>query len=38
MKYVNEFRNPEKAQALQKEIEKLSRQIDKHLKIMEVCG
>ncbi|MBD2134474.1 hydrogenase formation protein HypD [Sphaerospermopsis sp. FACHB-1094] len=38
MKYVDEFRNPEKAQALQKEIEKLSRQIDKHLKIMEVCG
>jgi hydrogenase expression/formation protein HypD len=38
MKYVDEFRNPQKAQALQKEIEKLSRQIDKHLKIMEVCG
>jgi hydrogenase expression/formation protein HypD len=38
MKYVDEFRNPEQAQALQKEIEKLSRQIDKHLKIMEVCG
>jgi hydrogenase expression/formation protein HypD len=38
MKYVDEFRNPEKAQALQKEIEKLSQKIDKHLKIMEVCG
>lgn len=38
MKYVNEFRNPEKALALQKEIEKLSQKIDKHLKIMEVCG
>jgi hydrogenase expression/formation protein HypD len=38
MKYVNEFRNPEKALALQKEIEKLSQQIDRHLKIMEVCG
>ncbi len=38
MKYVDEFRNPEKAEALQKEITKLSRQIDKHLKIMEVCG
>ncbi|MBD2665989.1 HypD [Richelia sinica FACHB-800] len=38
MKYVDEFRNPQQAQALQKEIEKLSRQIDKHLKIMEVCG
>jgi hydrogenase expression/formation protein HypD len=38
MKYVNEFRNPEKALALQKEIGKLSQQIDRHLKIMEVCG
>jgi len=38
MKYVNEFRNPEKALALQKEIAKLSQQIDRHLKIMEVCG
>ncbi len=38
MKYVNEFRNPEKALALQKEIVKLSQQIDRHLKIMEVCG
>ncbi|MEO3706352.1 hydrogenase formation protein HypD [Trichormus azollae] len=38
MKYVDEFRNPEKAEALQKAITKLSRQIDKHLKIMEVCG
>jgi hydrogenase expression/formation protein HypD len=38
MKYVEEFRNPEKALALQKEIAKLSQQIDKHLKIMEVCG
>ncbi|MFM6184303.1 MAG: hydrogenase formation protein HypD, partial [Dolichospermum sp.] len=38
MKYVDEFRNPEKALALQKEIAKLSQQIDRHLKIMEVCG
>jgi hydrogenase expression/formation protein HypD len=38
MKYVDEFRDPKKAEALQKEITKLSRQIDKHLKIMEVCG
>ena len=38
MKYVEEFRNPKKAQALQKEIQKLSQQIDKHIKIMEVCG
>ncbi|MFM7561321.1 hydrogenase formation protein HypD, partial [Cylindrospermopsis raciborskii] len=44
MKYVDEFRNPEKAQGLQKEIAQLSLQIsknshkNKHLKIMEVCG
>ncbi|AFZ57292.1 hydrogenase formation protein HypD [Anabaena cylindrica FACHB-243] len=38
MKYVDEFRNPEKAQALQQEIAKLSQKIDKHIKIMEVCG
>ncbi|MFO5492291.1 MAG: hydrogenase formation protein HypD [Cuspidothrix sp.] len=38
MKYVNEFRNPEKALALQKEIGKLSQQRARHLKIMEVCG
>ncbi|MFN6181080.1 MAG: hydrogenase formation protein HypD, partial [Dolichospermum sp.] len=38
MKYINEFRNPEKALALQQEITKLSQQINRHLKIMEVCG
>lgn len=38
MKYVDEFREPEKAAALRREIEKLSYQIDKHIKIMEVCG
>lgn len=38
MKYLDEFRNPEKAQALQKQITKLSQKIDRHLKIMEVCG
>ncbi|BAY36464.1 hydrogenase expression/formation protein HypD [Nostoc sp. NIES-2111] len=38
MKYVDEFREPEKAEALRREIEKLSHQLDKHIKIMEVCG
>jgi hydrogenase expression/formation protein HypD len=38
MKYVDEFRAPEKAQALCREIFKLAQQIDKPLKIMEVCG
>ncbi|MBE9005688.1 hydrogenase formation protein HypD [Fortiea sp. LEGE XX443] len=38
MKYVDEFREPEKAVALRKEIEKISQQLDKHIKIMEVCG
>ncbi|AFY47055.1 hydrogenase expression/formation protein HypD [Nostoc sp. PCC 7524] len=38
MKYVDEFREPEKAAALRQEIEKLSYQLDKHIKIMEVCG
>lgn len=38
MKYVDEFREPEKAAALRREIEKLSYQLDKHIKIMEVCG
>ncbi|ABA24201.1 Hydrogenase formation HypD protein [Trichormus variabilis ATCC 29413] len=38
MKYVDEFREPEKAEALRREIEKLSQQLDKHIKIMEVCG
>ncbi|HLP87746.1 MAG TPA: hydrogenase formation protein HypD [Nostocaceae cyanobacterium] len=42
MKYVDEFRVPEKAEALITEIAKLSQKIDRHLgkdlKIMEVCG
>ncbi|MDJ0674742.1 MAG: hydrogenase formation protein HypD [Calothrix sp. MO_167.B42] len=36
MKYVDEFREPEKAQALLKEITKLS--LHAPLKIMEICG
>ena len=38
MKYVDEFREPEKAEALRQEIAKLSHQLNKHIKIMEVCG
>jgi hydrogenase expression/formation protein HypD len=42
MKYVDEFRDPQKAQALLQEIQKISNQIkdckDKPIKIMEVCG
>ncbi|HLO83693.1 MAG TPA: hydrogenase formation protein HypD [Nostocaceae cyanobacterium] len=38
MKYVDEFRSPDKAEALIKEITNLSQKIGKHLKIMEVCG
>jgi hydrogenase expression/formation protein HypD len=40
MKYVNEFREPQKAQALLHKIQQLSKQLDgdKPLKIMEVCG
>jgi len=38
MKYVDEFRAPEKATAVLQEIKQLSQEIDRHLKIMEVCG
>lgn len=38
MKYVDEFRQPEKAEALRREIAKISQQLGKHIKIMEVCG
>ncbi len=38
MKYVDEFREPEKAEALRREIENLCLQLNKHIKIMEVCG
>jgi len=38
MKYVDEFRAPEKATALLKEIQILSQEIPQNLKIMEVCG
>jgi hydrogenase expression/formation protein HypD len=38
MKYVDEFREPEKAEALRREIEKLCLQLNKPIKIMEVCG
>jgi len=42
MKYVDEFRDPQKAKALLHEIQELSQQIqrrkDQPLKLMEVCG
>jgi hydrogenase expression/formation protein HypD len=38
MKYINEFRNPQKAEALLLEIKKLSQSLEKPIKIMEVCG
>ncbi|MBW4616046.1 MAG: hydrogenase formation protein HypD [Desmonostoc vinosum HA7617-LM4] len=38
MKYVDEFREPEKAEALRQRIGKLSQQLEKPIKIMEVCG
>ncbi|MBW4562334.1 MAG: hydrogenase formation protein HypD [Mojavia pulchra JT2-VF2] len=38
MKYVDEFREPEKAEGLRREITKLSQQLGRHIKIMEVCG
>ncbi|MBW4684728.1 MAG: hydrogenase formation protein HypD [Komarekiella atlantica HA4396-MV6] len=38
MKYVDEFREPEKAEALRREIAKLCQQLEKPIKIMEVCG
>jgi hydrogenase expression/formation protein HypD len=42
MKYVNEFRDPQKAQALLQEIKKLGEQLERGknnpLKLMEVCG
>ncbi len=38
MKYVDEFRDPDKAEALVWQIEKLCHILDKPIKIMEVCG
>ena len=38
MKYVDEFREPERVKVLREEIAKLSQGLDKHIKIMEVCG
>ncbi|HAZ45111.1 MAG TPA: hydrogenase formation protein HypD [Cyanobacteria bacterium UBA11369] len=38
MKYVDEFRDPKKAEALLWEIKKLGQQLEKPLKIMEICG
>jgi hydrogenase expression/formation protein HypD len=38
MKYIDEFREPEKALALQNKITQLSQELKKPLKIMEICG
>jgi hydrogenase expression/formation protein HypD len=38
MKYVDEYREPQKAEILLIEIEKISKILNKHVKIMEVCG
>jgi hydrogenase expression/formation protein HypD len=38
MKYVDEFRDPRKAEALLYEIQKLGNQLEKPIKIMEICG
>ena len=40
MKYLHEFRDPAKAQALLKQIEKITRQLapTRPIKIMEICG
>lgn len=38
MKYVDEFRDPQKADGLLREIEKLCQPLKKTIKIMEVCG
>jgi hydrogenase expression/formation protein HypD len=40
MKYLHEFRDPAKAQALLKQIQKVTRQLAPHrpIKIMEICG
>ena len=38
MKYVDEFREPRKADALLRAIEQLCQQLEKPIKIMEVCG
>lgn len=38
MKYVDEFRDPKKAEALVWEIQKLGKELEKQIKIMEICG
>jgi hydrogenase expression/formation protein HypD len=38
MKYVDEFREPQKAEGLRREIAKISQRLEKPIKIMEVCG
>jgi hydrogenase expression/formation protein HypD len=38
MKYIDEFREPEKAAALTKQINQLCNQLQKPIKLMEICG
>lgn len=38
MKYIEEFRDPHTAQALFRQIEKLSQKLERDIKIMEICG
>jgi hydrogenase expression/formation protein HypD len=38
MKYVDEYREPQKGEILLREIENLSKILNKRIKIMEVCG
>lgn len=38
MKYVDEYREAKKGEALLFEIQNLSKKLNKHIKIMEVCG
>ena len=38
MKYIDEFREPEKAAALTKQINQLCNQLEKPIKLMEICG
>lgn len=38
MKYVDEYREPQKGEILLREIESLSKILNKRMKMMEVCG
>ena len=38
MKFIDEFRRPEAVRKLAEEIEKTAKQLDGHVRVMEVCG